>query len=75
MENMSDTIPVSVGMEAGSSKDVDPAVETTADLTCIVTDQSRVENEEIDFEVRNESFACSNSITVMIGKRGTTLVD
>ena len=52
MENMSDTIPVQVAQEPTSSKVVDPELETTADMTCIVTDQSRVENEEIDFEVR-----------------------
>ena len=53
MENMSETIPVQVTQDAGSSKVVDPdkSVETTADMSCIVTDQSRVENEEIDFEV------------------------
>lgn len=52
MDNMSETISVPVPQDAGSSKIVDPDVglETTADLTCLVADQSRVENEEIDFE-------------------------
>ena len=55
MDNMSETISVPVPQDAGSSKIVDPdvGVETTADLTCLVADQSRVENEEIDFEVKN----------------------
>ena len=36
--------------EVGSSKIAD-TVETAADLSTIVTDQSRIENEEIEYEV------------------------
>ena len=56
---MSDTIPVSVhpavaDQEPCSSKsdNVGGGVETTADMSCIMSDQSRYDNEEIDFEVQ-----------------------
>ena len=55
MDNMSQTFVSPVTAPSTSdSKLLDPVIETTADISSLISDQSRIVNEEIEFEVRNE---------------------